>query len=64
MSKQSLWIFFIIVLILGPFILNIIGVTTALGTHDIAVTNVTPSPTSVRLGEPVNITVIVENQGI
>ena len=64
MSKQSLWIFFIIVLILGPFVLNIIGVTTALGTHDIAVTNVTPSRTSVRLGEPVNITVIVENQGI
>ena len=63
MRTESLWIFFIISLILGPFVLNIIGVTTALGTHDIAVTSVTPSPTSVRLGELVNITVIVENRG-
>ena len=32
-------------------------------THDIAVTNVTPSPTSVVVGEIVDITVVVENQG-
>ncbi len=32
-------------------------------THDIAVTSVTPSPTSVVLGGLVDITVVVENQG-
>lgn len=32
-------------------------------THDIAVIGVTPSPTEVRVGDPVNITVIIENQG-
>jgi hypothetical protein len=40
----------------------IIGVT-AQETHDIAVVHVTPSRTSVRLCELVNITVVVENQG-
>jgi len=63
MRKESLWIFLIISFILGPFVLNRIEVTTALETHDIAVTSVTPSSTSVRLGQLVNITVIVENQG-
>jgi hypothetical protein len=40
----------------------IIGVT-AQETHDIAVVSVTPSLTSVRVGELVNITVVVENKG-
>lgn len=30
---------------------------------DVAITNVTPSPTSVTIGDTVNITVVVENQG-
>ncbi len=32
-------------------------------THDVAVVSVTFSPTSVKQGEPVNVTVVVENQG-
>jgi len=51
-----------------PIIFNLlsvsmIGITEAQVDHDIAVTSVTPSPTSVRLGGLVNITVVVENQG-
>jgi len=40
-----------------------IGITVAQVDHDVAVIGVTPFPTSVRLGEPVDITVVVENQG-
>jgi len=43
--------------------LNIVRITTAQETHDIAVVSVTPSNTSVRLGELANVTVVVENQG-
>jgi len=43
--------------------MNLIRITMAQATHDIAVTSVTPSTTSVIAGEPVNITVVVENQG-
>jgi hypothetical protein len=31
--------------------------------HDVAVVTVTPSPTEVEIGEPVNVTVVIENQG-
>jgi len=37
--------------------------TAAPVTHDIAVVSVTPSQTSVRLGEPVSITVVIQNKG-
>jgi hypothetical protein len=43
--------------------MNVIPITVAQPIHDIAVTSVTPSTTSVIAGEPVNITVVVENQG-
>jgi hypothetical protein len=43
--------------------INIIRISMAQATHDIAVTSVTPSTTSVIAGELVNITVVVENQG-
>jgi hypothetical protein len=35
----------------------------AQGEHDVAVAEVTPSALSVRMGDPVNITVVVANQG-
>jgi hypothetical protein len=53
-------------MILFIFILfsaNMIGITVAQADHDIAVVSVTPSLTSVRVGELVNITVVVENKG-
>jgi hypothetical protein len=43
--------------------INMIGITLAQETHDIAVISVMPYPTKVGLGELVTITVIVENQG-
>jgi len=50
-----------------PLILSILGVNmtrvTAAETHDIAVISVTPSLTVVEIGNIVNITVLVENQG-
>jgi len=49
--------------ILAVLDLNMIEITIAQADHDVAVINVTPSPTSVKTGELVNITVIVENQG-
>jgi hypothetical protein len=49
--------------ILAVLDLNMIEITMAQADHDVAVINVTPSPTSVKAGELVNITVIVENQG-
>jgi len=62
MRKNLLWMFLTIPLILGLLSVNTIEVA-AVETHDIAVISVTPSPTLVRLGELVNITVVVENQG-
>jgi len=55
-------------IMLTLLIFSMIGINmirvTAQETHDIAVVSVTPSQTSVRLGELVNITVVVENQGL
>jgi hypothetical protein len=42
---------------------NVVPIAMAQPIHDIAVTVVTPSTASVLAGEPVNITVVVENQG-
>jgi len=62
MRKKLLWIAF-----LTLFIFSFLGVdtikVTAQEIHDLAVISVKPSQTSVRLGELVNITVDVENQG-
>jgi hypothetical protein len=43
--------------------MNAVPITVAQPIHDIAVTSVTPSVASVIVGEPVNTTVAVENQG-
>jgi len=63
MRKNLLWLSLTV-----PLILSLLSVKTmrvaAVETHDIAVISVTPSSTSVRLGELVNITVVVENQGM
>ena len=53
-----------ILLIFSLLSVNMIGITVAQVDHDIAVISVTPSSTSVRLGELVNVTVVVENQGM
>ncbi|NIR87307.1 hypothetical protein GWO13_06950 [Candidatus Bathyarchaeota archaeon] len=63
MRKKLLWITLIIPLILSLLNVNMIGVAAAQETHDIAVISVTPYPTKVGLGELVNVTVIIENQG-
>lgn len=42
---------------------TMMGIILAQETHDVAVTEITPSPTSVKPGELVNVTVVVENQG-
>jgi len=62
MRRKLLLTSIIIPFILSILSINMIGVTAA-DTHDIAVVSVTPSQTSVKLGELVNITVVVENQG-
>ena len=59
MLLTSFMILFIFIL----FSANMIGITVAQADHDIAVVSVTPSLTSVRVGELVNITVVVENKG-
>ena len=62
--KKNLLLIIVIVLVTYSLLdLNMIGITVAQQDHDVAVIGVTPFPTSVRLGEPVNITVVVENQG-
>ncbi len=55
----------LLVLVIGLFAANmdIVPITVAQQIHDIAITGVTPSTTSVIAGEPVNTTVVVENQG-
>ncbi len=63
MRKKLLLTFFILPLILSLLSATMIGSITALVTHDIAVVSVIPSSTSVRLGELINVTVVVENQG-
>jgi hypothetical protein len=49
--------------ILAVLSLYMTEITMAQADHDVAVINVTPSPISVKAGELVNVTVIVENQG-
>lgn len=63
MKKKMFWVYLIIPLILSLLNVNMIGVAAAQETHDIAVVSVTPYPTEVGLGELVNVTVIIENQG-
>jgi len=63
MRKKLLLISLIIPFIFSMFSVGIIKITAA-ETHDIAVLSVTPDPTSVELNELVNITVVVENQGM
>jgi len=52
-------------LILSSLYVNLIGISTAQATHDVAVVSVTPYPNMVGLGlnESVDLTVVVENQG-
>jgi len=62
MRKKLLLISLIIPFIFSIFSVGMMRITAA-ETHDIAVLSVTPDPTSVELGELVNVTVVVENQG-
>jgi len=61
MRRKMLWIFFIILLIFSIPPVNMIGVTVAQETHDIAVTSI--SSARVTTGELVNVTVVVKNDG-
>jgi len=63
MRRNLLWIFLATPLILTVLSPTMIGITVAQMDHDIAIISVTPSPTTVRLGDLVNITVVVENKG-
>ena len=59
MRKRLLWILFII-----PLILSIVTMeVNAQEIHDIAIIRVTPSTTRVKLGDFVNITVVIKNEG-
>jgi hypothetical protein len=62
MRKKMLWMLLTIPLMLSLFGVNTIEVS-AQEIHDIVVIGVTPSPTLVRLGELVNVTVVVKNNG-
>jgi hypothetical protein len=62
MRKKMLWMLLTIPLMLSLFGVNTIEVS-AQEIHDVAVIGVTPSPTLVRLGELVNVTVVVKNNG-
>jgi hypothetical protein len=55
----------LLIFVLLSMNINLIGITVAQETHDIAVVTVTPYPTIVGLGlnESVDLTVVVENQG-
>jgi len=63
MRKKKLWIFLTVSLILSILGLNGIEINAQDDIHDIAVVSVTPSLTSVTVGELVNITVVAENRG-
>ena len=65
MKKNLLLITLTVLLIFSMLSANMIGITVAQETHDIAIVSVTPYPTKVGLGlsELVNVTVIIENQG-
>jgi len=54
----------LLLLVFSLLCANMIGFTVGQADHDVAVTSVTPSPTSVKAGEVVNVTVVVENQGM
>jgi len=62
MRKKMLWMLLTIPLILSLLSVNMMEIS-AQETHDVAVIGVTPSPTLVRLGELVNVTVDVKNNG-
>jgi len=58
MRKRLLWILFTI-----PLILSVITMEANAQESDIAVISVTPSKNQVKVGDFVNITVVVENEG-
>ncbi len=63
--KDLLIITLFVLLFLGFFSTNTptMKLSLAQANHDLAVTQVTPSATSVRVGELVNISVVIENKG-
>jgi len=63
MRKNLLWINLTILLILSSLSINMIETVVAQVNHDVAVISVTPDPAWVEVGELLNITVEVENQG-
>ncbi len=67
MKRKATWEFIItlLIFILLSINVNMIGVTVAQETHDVAVVSLTPYPNMVGLGlnESVDLTVVVENQG-
>jgi hypothetical protein len=63
MRKNLLWIHLMILLILSSLSINMIEIVVAQVNHDVAVISVTPDPAWVEVGELLNITVVVENQG-
>jgi len=65
MRKSMLPILLLILLTISLFSTNVrmMPITLAQDIHDIAVSSVAPSVTSARVGNLVNISVIVENQG-
>ncbi len=63
MRKNLLWIHLAILLILSSLCINMIELAVAQEDHDVAVISVTPDPAWVEVGELLNITVVVENQG-
>jgi len=62
--KNLLCASLLLLLVFSLLCVNVIRIAIAQADHDIAVTSVTPSPTSLKAGELVNITVVVENQGM
>ena len=66
LGRKLLLISLILVLIfsLSSISASVIRFSQAQGSHDIAVTSVAPSETLVKLGDLVNITVVVVNQGV
>jgi len=63
LRKKLLSGFLVISLVLSVISTTMMGITAAPETHDIAVVDVTPSQTEVEIGNIVNITVVIENQG-
>jgi len=61
--KNLFWSSLIFLLTFSLFSVNMIRISIAQVNHDVAVISVTPSATSVRLGNLVNITVVVKNKG-